>query len=325
MPWRKQQARSASEWLRLDPGYRAAAGALRRDPWPPLLLIARPQGPGRRPGPADRGRSRACRLANGGRLACRCRAGAAADGLGRSAGAQARHSHFPAPQSAAGSKQDVDLWVRAVPGRRGNVADAGGLDRPHPRGGTAGALAPQRAADRAGRSPEEWAATRIFGSSRCRPAWPRSSAPTAAEPIGRPLTQIFRLEENEAGELPLVAALAARHGFAGQPARARNGDPGGVNPVAERRGDVRSRWQLRRFFRPGDAQSDDGTAHPVGNLRWRFRPGAQRGAALAARPDHRRRRAHRPTAPMVRCAATMRLTPAIFRRRPGTCCRWSIR
>ena len=38
--------------------------------------------------------------------------------------------------------------------------------------------------------------------------------------------RIFRLEENEAGELPLVAALAARHGFAGQPARARNGDPG---------------------------------------------------------------------------------------------------
>jgi len=48
----------------------------------------------------------------------------------------------------------------------------------------------------------------------------------AADLIGQPLMRIFRLEENEAGELPLVAALAARHGFSGQPARARNGDPG---------------------------------------------------------------------------------------------------
>jgi signal transduction histidine kinase len=42
--------------------------------------------------------------------------------------------------------------------------------------------------------------------------------------IGQPLTRVFRLEETDSGEMPLIAALAARHGFSGQPARARAGD-----------------------------------------------------------------------------------------------------
>jgi signal transduction histidine kinase len=73
--------------------------------------------------------------------------------------------------------------------------------------------------------------------------------------------RIFRLEENEAGELPLVAALAARHGFAGQPARARNGDPGVMLTLS---GEV--------MFGPDGSfagfsgravSSDDGVAHTV--------------------------------------------------------------
>jgi signal transduction histidine kinase len=44
--------------------------------------------------------------------------------------------------------------------------------------------------------------------------------------VGQPLTRIFRLEENEAGEMPLVTALAARHSFSDQPAQPRSGEAG---------------------------------------------------------------------------------------------------
>jgi signal transduction histidine kinase len=39
-----------------------------------------------------------------------------------------------------------------------------------------------------------------------------------------PLTRVLRLEEDEAGEMPLISALAARRGFSGQLARARKAD-----------------------------------------------------------------------------------------------------
>jgi signal transduction histidine kinase len=38
---------------------------------------------------------------------------------------------------------------------------------------------------------------------------------------GQPLTRVVRLEEDEAGEMPLISALAARRGFTGQHARSR--------------------------------------------------------------------------------------------------------
>jgi signal transduction histidine kinase len=40
--------------------------------------------------------------------------------------------------------------------------------------------------------------------------------------IGQPLTKVVRLDENENGELPLLAALAERVGFSGQPAWTRD-------------------------------------------------------------------------------------------------------
>ena len=38
---------------------------------------------------------------------------------------------------------------------------------------------------------------------------------------GQPLTRVVRLEEDDAGEMPLISALAARRGFSGQHARSR--------------------------------------------------------------------------------------------------------
>ncbi len=39
------------------------------------------------------------------------------------------------------------------------------------------------------------------------------------EAVGQPLTRLFRLEENEDGELPLLAAATSRSEFGGQRAR----------------------------------------------------------------------------------------------------------
>ena len=45
------------------------------------------------------------------------------------------------------------------------------------------------------------------------------------EAAGQPLTRLFRLEEDDSGDMPLISALAARRGFSGQRARSR-GDAG---------------------------------------------------------------------------------------------------
>jgi len=44
------------------------------------------------------------------------------------------------------------------------------------------------------------------------------------EAIGQPLTKIFRLEEDESGDFPILAAAAAQDDFSGQLARPRNGE-----------------------------------------------------------------------------------------------------
>jgi hypothetical protein len=46
----------------------------------------------------------------------------------------------------------------------------------------------------------------------------------ADEVAGQPLTRVVRLEEDDAGEMPLISALAARRGFSGQRARSRVND-----------------------------------------------------------------------------------------------------
>ena len=50
-----------------------------------------------------------------------------------------------------------------------------------------------------------------------------------AEAAGMPLTRLVRLEEDEAGEMPLISALAARRGFSGQRARGRGDDSRSVH------------------------------------------------------------------------------------------------
>ncbi len=165
------------------------------------------------------------------------------------------------PAVAAGSNQDIDLWVRAVPeGEEISLTLESWTVRP----AASARLATLLGGDSESRpapEPGEWAADEDLQLTSVSASLAERLGAEASELIGRPLMRIFRLEENEAGELPLVAALAARHGFAGQPARARNGDPGVILSLS---GEV--------MFGPDGSfagfsgramSSDDGTSHPV--------------------------------------------------------------
>jgi signal transduction histidine kinase len=139
------------------------------------------------------------------------------------------------PAVAAASSHDVELWVRAVPeGDEISLALEGWMVRSaaSPRlaallGGDSGAETVAEAG--------EWAADADLKVTAISSALADKLGSEVGELIGQPLTRIFRLEEDESGEMPLIAALAARHGFSGQPARARTGDTVTVHSLS---GDV---------------------------------------------------------------------------------------
>ncbi len=128
------------------------------------------------------------------------------------------------PAIAASANHDVELWVRAVPeGDEISLALEGWTQH--------SASSPRLAALLGGDSGTatvaevgEWSADADLKLTAVSAPLAERLGSEAGELIGQPLTRIFRLEENDAGEMPLIAALAARHGFAGQPAKARAGD-----------------------------------------------------------------------------------------------------
>lgn len=126
---------------------------------------------------------------------------------------------------ASDGAQTLDLWVRAQPEKGGVRLTVGGWTV-HQRKAPSEAEADQRVLDflRAG---SDWlwecdGALRIV-SIAAAPGQPVDMAPRGL--IGQPLTRLFRLIEDEAGDLPLLGAVAGRRRFSGQMARLRI--PGG--------------------------------------------------------------------------------------------------
>ena len=129
------------------------------------------------------------------------------------------------PAVAAGANHDVDLWVRAVPeGEEVSLTLEGWSARPAAPARLAALLGGDSGA-RVVAENGEWAADADLKLTSVSAHLAEMLGAEPADLVGQPLTRVFRLEENEAGEMPLVAALAARHGFSGQPAVARGGDP----------------------------------------------------------------------------------------------------
>jgi signal transduction histidine kinase len=134
------------------------------------------------------------------------------------------------PAIAASPTEDIEMWVSATPGDDGSLELS--LEqwraRPaaQPRLEQLVASSDNEAAD--GLAPLEWTADdelRIIALSADFAKLVGIDPEAAA---GMPLTRLVQLEENDDGDMPLIGALAARHGFSGQLARLRSGSGGGI-------------------------------------------------------------------------------------------------
>ena len=128
--------------------------------------------------------------------------------------------------AAAEGEADLDLWVRAEP-KEGSVelAVTGWTARP----ARAPAPAPEseRQADflRAG-ADWMWETDAALRLTTVSPAAAAAAGKAPAQLVGQQLTRLFRLEEGEVGDLPLVTALAEHRRFDGQLAELRGGRGG---------------------------------------------------------------------------------------------------
>jgi len=125
------------------------------------------------------------------------------------------------PAIAASVDVDIDLWVRATPeGDDVALSLEGWTERPRAGARLASLLGGTTEADSAA-SHNEWAADEELRVISLSTELAEHLGVDLAEVGGQPLTRALRLEENEAGEMPLISALAARRAFTGQRARSR--------------------------------------------------------------------------------------------------------
>ncbi len=124
---------------------------------------------------------------------------------------------------AAGADHDVELWVRATPeGEEVSLVLERWIYRP-PAAPRLGNLVPHEQHIEIGAAPEEWAANEDLAIVSISSGLAEKLGTSAEEAIGKPLTRFVKLEENEDGELPLLAAATSRTDFDGQRARPRRG------------------------------------------------------------------------------------------------------
>lgn len=128
------------------------------------------------------------------------------------------------PAIAASIDHDVELWVRAIPqGDEVALEIEGWTSRP-PAGPRLASLLGGASETESGDARHEWAADEELRIISLSTALADYLAVDVAEMAGQPLTRVVRLEEDEAGEMSLISALAARRSFTGQRARSRADD-----------------------------------------------------------------------------------------------------
>jgi signal transduction histidine kinase len=125
------------------------------------------------------------------------------------------------PAIAGSIDHDLELWVKATP-EDDEVALVieGWTVRPPAAPRLASLLGGSDDAETS-RPRQEWAADeelRVISLSKDLADYLGVDVAAAS---GQPLTRVVRLDEDEAGEMPLISALAARRSFAGQRARSR--------------------------------------------------------------------------------------------------------
>ena len=128
------------------------------------------------------------------------------------------------PAIAGAADHDLDLWVRATPeGEEVALAIEGWTVRP-PTGARLASLLGGGSEAESSQAAHEWSADEELRVLSLSPELADYLGIDVAEISGQPLTRIVRLDEDEAGEMPLISALAARRGFSGQHARSRSDD-----------------------------------------------------------------------------------------------------
>ena len=128
------------------------------------------------------------------------------------------------PAIAAGAEQDYELWVRAVP-EGDEIALVIERWTPVPaRRSRLSGLVPTDADLGVGPAAHEWITDEQLRVVSLSPELAAKLGVELGDVLGEPLTKLFKLEENEAGEMPMLVALAGRSSFAAQRAQARGGD-----------------------------------------------------------------------------------------------------
>jgi signal transduction histidine kinase len=168
------------------------------------------------------------------------------------------------PAVVAARDHDLELWVRAEPEGDDVLLIIESWRRRPPQGPRLELAA--RSEDVLPTPKGEWATDAELRLTHLSPDLAAMLGTTASEAIGQPLTKWLRLTEGEDGAMPLLGAAAARSGFTGQLAGARNG-PGSRlilsgNPVAGADGQFdgfRGRATTETMARP-DAANEAGNA-----------------------------------------------------------------
>jgi signal transduction histidine kinase len=125
------------------------------------------------------------------------------------------------PALAASTDHDVELWVQATPEGDEIALSLQGWTVRAPAGARLAAMLGGTADEETGGARNEWAADEELRLISLSPDLAELLGVKADEAAGQPLTRLLRLEDDEAGEMPLISALAARRGFTGQRARSR--------------------------------------------------------------------------------------------------------
>lgn len=125
------------------------------------------------------------------------------------------------PAIAASTDHDIELWVRATPtGDEVILSLEGWTERAPAPPRLSALLGGANEADTGG-TRNEWAADEELRIISLSSDLADLLGVNPDEVAGQPLTRVLRLDEDEAGEMPLISALAARRGFQGQRARSR--------------------------------------------------------------------------------------------------------
>jgi signal transduction histidine kinase len=128
------------------------------------------------------------------------------------------------PAIAASLEHDIELWVRATPeGDQVELSLEGWTERP-PAAPRLATLLGRGTEVESSASSHEWAADEELRLISIAPDLAKDLGIDLDQAAGQPLTRLFKLEEDEAGEMPLISALAARRSFTGQRARSRADD-----------------------------------------------------------------------------------------------------